>query len=143
MTDSEKHTNDPIVRAKRTLFLAHLFVGVLLTVVAGVLNAVSIARVQLLHPNYPLGPIDVGPYMPIPPITTLHGLGLAGLLVAFAVFGGLGKWGVRMSKPNAMRLVIAAFTAHVVYLSVAILAYGWCLGRVSMMLYYYLEGVAR
>jgi len=143
VTDSEKDTNDPVVKAKRTLLLMHLFVGVLLTIVAGVLNAVSIARVQLLHPNYPLGPVDLGHYMPLPPVAILHGLGLAGLLVAFAIFVGMGIWGSRMSRPNGMRLAIAGFTAHVVYLSVAILAYGWCLGRVSMMLYYYLQGVAR
>ena len=114
---------------KGKLLKVYFAVAVPLTAVAGFLNAVSISRVRLIHPDYPSS-ILLGPYVPLAPVRFYHHLGLSGLIILMVLFAFV-LFAMRRRGRVSFRPMVVSTAVHIVFLFAALLSYGWCLFRLS------------
>jgi hypothetical protein len=115
---------------RRLVFFTYLPVAVTLTAVSVLFNLMSLARVRLIHPEYPTRVI-MGPYNPLEPVLFFHSLGTAGLAIVLLVFVASATMLIRTSKGFAFPLFLLAIASHLVFLLFSIVAYGFCLFRIS------------
>lgn len=102
-----------------------------LTIAAAVLCEVSLSRVRLLLPEYP-DLITLGLYQPLEVVRFFHSVGATGLVVLFLAAGLVTLVIRKIPLPAA--LLRAGAVVHLAFLSLATLAYGFCLWQISRVL---------
>lgn len=126
---------------KRDKLFLLLNIGVTsaLTVVAGILCSLSLARIQQIYPEYPWM-MNVQSYMPLAPITFLHSMGVIGLIVLLLLGVGLALSFWRSNRFFVSKLRVVSFGLHFCFLLVAIFGYSFSLWRLSGYLLLFVQG---
>lgn len=124
---------DPLPAPQPTLAISWKYIAIVgaLTIIAALLCEASLYRVRILLPEYPRL-VTMGIYAPLAPVQFFHLLGSTALIIVLLAAFGITALNRKLSLPPVLLKVAAA--GHILFLLTAILAYGFCLWRISRVL---------